>query len=70
MAKQSLEARELLQIFIVFAYSVVEQTIARLESVNNLSEMDGLITRFENLNRSLANLDSPDTDEILLFIDR
>ena len=51
-----------------FAYSVVEQTIARLESLNDLSEMDGQIMRLECLNRSLANLDSPDTDEIMLLI--
>ena len=30
--------------------------------------MDGLIMRLECLNRSLANLDSPDTDEIMLLI--
>ena len=51
-----------------FAYSVVVQTIARLESLNDLSEMDGLVMRLEYLNRSLANLDSPDTDEIMLLI--
>jgi len=54
--------------FYRFAYSVVVQTIARLESLNDLSEMDGLIMRLEYLNRSLANLDSPDTDEIMLLI--
>ena len=54
--------------FYSFAYSVVEQTIARLESLNDLSEMDRLIMRLECLNRSLANLDSPDTDEIMLLI--
>jgi len=54
--------------FYRFAYSVVEQTIARLESLNEVSEMDGLIMRLEYLNRSLANLDSPDTDEIMLLI--
>lgn len=54
--------------FYSFAYSVVEQTIARLESLNDLSETDGLIMRLEYLNRSLANLDSPDTDEIMLLI--
>lgn len=30
--------------------------------------MDGLILRLEYLNRSLANLDSPDTDEIVNLI--
>ena len=30
--------------------------------------MDGLIMRLECLNWSLANLDSPDTDEIMLLI--
>lgn len=51
-----------------FAYSVVVQTIARLESLNDLSEMDSLIMRLEYLNRSFANLDSPDMDEIMLLI--
>ena len=54
--------------FYRFAYIVVVQTIARLESLNDLSEMDGLIMRLEYLNWSLANLDSPDTDEIMLLI--
>ena len=49
--------------FYSFVYSVVEQTIARLESLNDLSEMDGLIMRLECLNRSLANLGSPDTEK-------
>ena len=30
--------------------------------------MEGLIMRLEYLNRSLANLDSPHTDEIMLLI--
>ena len=50
--------------FYRFAYSVVVQTIARLESLIDLS----LIMRLEYLNRFLANLDSPDTDEIMLLI--
>ena len=56
--------------FYRFAYSVFVQTIARLESLNDLSEMDDLIMRLEYLNRSLANLDSPGTDEIMLFVYR
>lgn len=44
---------------------VEQQTIARLGSLNDLSEMDGLILPLEYLNCSLANLDSPDTDEIV-----
>ena len=48
--------------------NVVEQTIARLGSLNDLSERDGLILPLEYLNRSLANLDSPDTDEIVHLI--
>ena len=66
MVEQSLEGTP--GDFYRFAYSVVEQTIVRLESLNDLSEMDGLIMRLEYLNRSLANLDSPDTDEIMLLI--
>ena len=58
----------LLQNFYRFAYSVVVQKIARLESLNDLSEMDGLIMQLEYLNRTLTKLDSPDTDEFMLLI--
>ena len=68
MAEEAHSPEETSAIFYSFAYSVVEQTIARLESLNDLSEMDGLIMRLECLNRSFANLDSRDTDEIMLLI--
>ena len=68
MAEEAHSPEETSAIFYSFAYSVVEQTIARLESLNDLPEMDGLIMRLECLNRSLANLDSRDTDEIMLLI--
>ena len=68
MAEEAHSPKETSANFYRFAYSVVEQTIARLESLNDLSEMDGVIMRLECLNRSLANLDSPDTDEIMLLI--
>ena len=68
MAEMAHSPEETCAIFYRFAYSVVEQTIARLESLNDLSEMDGLIIRLECVNRSLTNLDSPDTDEIMLLI--
>ena len=68
MAEEAHSPEETSANFYSFAYSVVEQTIARLASLNDLSEMDGLIMRLECLNRSLANLDSPDTEEIMLLI--
>ena len=68
MAEEVHSAEETSANFYSFVYSVVEQTIARSESLNDLSEMDGLIMQLECLNGSLANLDSPDTDEIMLLI--
>ena len=69
MAEEAHSPEETSANFYSFAYSVVEHTIARLENLNDLSEMDGQIMRLECLNRSLAiNLDSPDTDEIMLLI--
>ena len=68
MAEETHSPEETSANFYSFAYTVVEQTIARLESFNDLSEMDGLIMRLECLNRSLAYSDSPDTDEIMLLI--
>ena len=43
MAEEVHSAEETSANFYSFVYSVVEQTIARLESLNDLSEMDGLI---------------------------
>ena len=43
MAEEAHSPEETSANFYSFAYSVVAQTIARLESLNDLSEMDGLI---------------------------
>ena len=50
MAEEAHSPEETSANFYSFAYSVVEQTIARLDSLNDLSEMDGLIMRLECLN--------------------
>ena len=55
---------------LLHAFTVVQETINRLESVVNPREREQLATRLEYLNRALINLNNDsELDEVVLLIE-